>query len=355
MSAGSKSVTRVQGLDSMRFICALSVVFYHYGLVPQTLIPENPHWLAVLLRAISGSLNNGPAALMVFFIISGFGIHFGSRRDLSVDPVVFYSRRFIRAIGPAVIALGLWIWSGVKLSTDEPGPFWSLFCELEYYLLYPALLMARRRFGWWPMIWVSQVIAYVVIFTRLSAVELCLGGYPAFGWMNAVVALPNFLVGCWLAESYQKFPDTSTKQIWIVRAAVFLFSVVLEVARFHSGTVYLSNAVTLNIFGMVACFWLGLEIAYRRQKPAPRVLEWAGNWTYSLYLVHPAIPGLFVFPIWWLQLIAKLGCLIGVPVALVAAYLYNLAVEAPFYRLAIAVSRRIRSLRVPAQLAVQDS
>jgi peptidoglycan/LPS O-acetylase OafA/YrhL len=355
VSNGAKSAGRVEGLDSIRFICGLFVVIFHFGLIPSTLIPENPHWVGVIARAISGSLINGPAALIVFFVISGFGIHFGSRRDLTVNALSFYCRRFIRAGGPALIALALWLWSGVKLSPEEPGPFWSLICELQYYVLYPLLLLLRRRLGWWPMILASHVFAYAVIFSHLPDVEKYTGAYPAFGWLNWVVGMPNFLVGCWLAESYQRFPDISAKRIWLVRGGMAFFSILLEVARFHSGTVYLSNAVTLNIFGMITCYWLGLEIAYRRQKPAPRVLEWAGNWTYSLYLVHPALPGLFVFQIWWLQAIGRLGSLIGVPLAIVCAYLFSLVVEAPFYRLAIAVSRRVKSIRVPTQLAAQDS
>jgi peptidoglycan/LPS O-acetylase OafA/YrhL len=355
MENGAGSSGRVEGLDSIRFICGLFIVVFHYGLIPHRLIGDNPHGLALMIRGIGGALIDGPAALIVFFVISGFGIHFGSRRDLTVNVPSFYSRRFIRAGGPALIALALWLWSGVKLGADEPGPFWSLICELEYYILYPLLLRLRRKYGWWPLILVSHLFAYAVIFTHLPEIEKCAGGYPAFGWLNWVVGLPCFLVGCWLAETFEGFPRLSTQMIWLVRSFMFLFSVGLQVLRFHSGSVYLSNAVTLNVFGMASCVWLGLEIGYRREKPAPRILEWAGNWTYSLYLVHPALPGLFTLPIQVVQEVAKAGSLFGVPCAVFLAYVFYLVVEAPFYRLAIAVSRRLKSLRLrSAFAAVQD-
>jgi peptidoglycan/LPS O-acetylase OafA/YrhL len=352
----AQSNDRVQGLDSMRFICGLSIVIFHYGgFVPPAYLGTNPGVFGMITRGILTSLFNGPAALIVFFVISGFGIHFASRKVLTVDVPSFWSRRLIRAGGPALIAFFLWVWSGIKLSPVEPGPFWSLICEIEYYLLYPLLLVLRRRFGWWPMILVGQIFAYGLAFTHLSNIQSWYGGYAAFGPWNWVMGLPCFLVGCWLAESFPRFPEPSTAVMWLVRGFVFAFTIVIEIVRFHAASVYLSNPFTLNVFAMVACFWLGLEVAYRRKRAAPRILEWAGNWTYSLYLVHPAVPGALGVLTFLYPLRASIaGNLFTIACAVILAYPFHLAVEAPFYRLAVKVSRRLKAGRPAVGLAIQE-
>jgi peptidoglycan/LPS O-acetylase OafA/YrhL len=355
MGQQGESKDRVQGLDSMRFICGLSIVFYHYGgLVPHSCLPSDHGLFGMLTRGALTSLLNGPAALIIFFVISGFGIHFASRRSLTVDVPSFWSRRFIRAGGPALIAFFLWIWSGVKLSPEEPGPFWSLICELEYYLLYPLLVVLRRRFGWWPMILVAQIFAYGFAFAHVADIQKWYGGYAAFGPWNWVMGLPCFLVGCWLAESFERFPEPSTARMWLTRGFVFALTVAIDIVRYHSGSIYFSNPFTLNLFAIVACFWLGLEVAYRRKHPAPRVLEWAGYWTYSLYLVHPAVPGLLVALLWLRPVLTSVGgSIFAIACAVVLAYPFHLAIEAPFYRLAIKVSRRLKAGKPAVKLAVQ--
>jgi peptidoglycan/LPS O-acetylase OafA/YrhL len=107
---------------------------------------------------------------------------------------------------------------------------------------------------------------------------------------------------------------------------------------------------------MVVRFWLGLEIAYRREKPAPRVLEWAGKWSYSLYLMHPAVPGLLALQVWLRPALSSPGGnLLEIFCSFLAAYGFYLLIEAPFHRLAIAVSRRLKWVRPPAALTVPDS
>jgi peptidoglycan/LPS O-acetylase OafA/YrhL len=349
MGERAQSVTRVRGLDSIRFICAITIVVFHFGIVPQKVFGDDPHGLVVVVRGILGSLFNGPAALIVFFVISGFGIHFAFRNDLTVDVRSFYSRRLIRISGPALIALAIWTLLGIKFEPQGPGPFWTVTCEAEYYLLYPVLLSLRRQFGWWPLILVGQIFAYGLALSHLPDIEKLAGGYPAFEWWNWVMGLPCWLTGCWLAESFNRFPQPSASMIWLARAGIFWVSVVLNFLRFHGGSVYLTAPFTLNLFAVLACLWLGLEIAYRKKKPAPRILEWAGNWTYSIYLVHPTIPRVLPMIAWVHPVFTSSGIsFIALSGSLVLAYTFHLAIEAPFYRLAIRVGRRLQTKRPEA-------
>jgi peptidoglycan/LPS O-acetylase OafA/YrhL len=356
MGNSAQSTGRVGGLDTIRFLCALTIVIFHFELLPTYTFGKDPHGLALAVKGILGSLFNGPAALIVFFVISGFGIHFAFRRDLTVDVPSFYSRRLIRISGPALIALAIWALAGIPFQPEGPGPFWTITCEAEYYLLYPLLVFLRRQFGWWPLIVAGQIFAYGLAFSHVGDIRTIGGGYPAFGWWNWVMGLPCWLTGCWLAEVFDRFPQCSTLRIWLVRGFVLAISIGLNFLRFHGGFIYLSCPFTLNLFAILACFWLGLEIAYRNKKPAPRLLEWAGNWTYSIYLMHPAVPGLlrpltFLNPVYASYAVNT----VIISSSLLLAYGFHLAVEAPFYRLAIRVGRRLKTKRSSAVLAVPDS
>jgi peptidoglycan/LPS O-acetylase OafA/YrhL len=353
---GARSSARIAGLDSIRFVCAFVVVVAHFGLVPREIFGSDPHGAALLARAALGSLFDGPAAVIVFFVISGFCIHFPYRHNPSVNLLSYYSRRLIRIGAPALIALSIWNWVGVKNQSDENGIFWSVICEVEYYLLYPFLLRLRLQFGWLALIVVSQVAAYSLALTHLDSIERGFGGYPAFGWWNWVIGLPCWLIGCWLAESFESFSQISPAWLWLIRIGVFSSSAGLQALRFHGGSVFLSNAFTLNLFAVIAGLWLGLEIAYRRRKSAPRILEWAGKWSYSLYLMHPAVPGLVAMQEWLRPIFLFGGGTVPFIVSsLPAAYLFYLVVEAPFHRIAIAVSKRLKAPLPAAPLAAQDS
>jgi peptidoglycan/LPS O-acetylase OafA/YrhL len=58
---------------------------------------------------------------------------------------------------------------------------------------------------------------------------------------------------------------------------------VCSILRFHTPLGY---PWTLNLFGFVVVFWLAREITWFMASPTKRWLEWAGAWSYSVYLFH---------------------------------------------------------------------
>jgi peptidoglycan/LPS O-acetylase OafA/YrhL len=246
-------MARVGGLDSIRFVCAFIVVLFHFGLVSRAAFGTDPRGLAAMSRAVLGCLFDGPAAVIVFFVISGFCIHFPFRRDPAVNIPAYYSRRLIRIGVPALVALCLWTWVGVKLEPQDAGIFWSIICEVEYYLLYPVLLRLRLRFGWWSLIVVSQVLAYILALSHIPDIQRVVGSY-------------------------------------------------------------------------------------------------------SLYLMHPVVPGLLLMSIWLRpHLSSSAGNLVPIFGSLFIAYGFYLVIEAPAHRFAIAVSRRLKPTTPATALAVPDS
>jgi peptidoglycan/LPS O-acetylase OafA/YrhL len=59
----AQSVRRVEGLDSIRFVCAFLVVVFHCGLVPREALGMGT--FDFLIGAALRSLFNGPAAVII--------------------------------------------------------------------------------------------------------------------------------------------------------------------------------------------------------------------------------------------------------------------------------------------------
>lgn len=127
--------SRVRALDSIRFICAAIVMVGHYGFLPPDYFGASPPLIVKIAEVSLGLLFNGPAAVIVFFVLSGFVIHYPQRdRRSHIVVRAFYARRLIRIGLPAIVAAALYLASGVSLSYPQFGVLWSVICETVYYL-----------------------------------------------------------------------------------------------------------------------------------------------------------------------------------------------------------------------------
>jgi len=73
----------------------------------------------------------------------------------------FWTRRLLRVGLPLLAALGLAALLPVQSHLN--GVLWSLYCELIYYTLYPALMMAASRIGWTAILAASVVAAGILL------------------------------------------------------------------------------------------------------------------------------------------------------------------------------------------------
>src|ERR1700722_18290217 len=76
------AVSRVLPISSIRFVLAMWVVLSHFG-IPVLREHRSLDFLWIL-RAIVNTAFNGPAAVIVFFVISGFCIHFPNRKGIEI-------------------------------------------------------------------------------------------------------------------------------------------------------------------------------------------------------------------------------------------------------------------------------
>ena len=277
-------VPRILGIDSLRIILAAVVVFGHYHL--HTVLPKAGH-LNMAIRLVAGNIACGPAAVIVFFVISGMCIHYPYRAKTSLPLIPYFARRHVRIwvpIGSLALA-GLLLHKNVLLW--QSSVLWSLYAEEIYYLLYPLLRQVAATAGWVKLTLASFVPAIVVVATQPRAVD-----FSAYGVvLTAVIGLPLWLLGCVLAEQFAAGQlKVSRVPISVWRFTAWGASALCLFFRFHGHVGY---PWTLPLFGIFAYYWLKQEVLYFQAHPP---LKWLENWgkaSYSLYLTHPLIPHFF--------------------------------------------------------------
>src|ERR1700678_4802267 len=111
----------------MRFLCAASVVLYHIGLT-NPLRGGSLRSISNIGPAVFNNLFDGPAAVIVFFVISGFCIHYPFRGERTPSVASFLARRFIRIVPPALI-FSLILWGILhNRSVLQQTVLWSIVC-----------------------------------------------------------------------------------------------------------------------------------------------------------------------------------------------------------------------------------
>jgi peptidoglycan/LPS O-acetylase OafA/YrhL len=323
----------VAGLDSIRFVCATWVLFGHFGFVPLPHAPDRATPFGRVLEAAFGNLFSGPAAVIVFFVISGFCIHYPYRDGQPLPLKAYYSRRYVRILLPMAAAIGLGVPLHLDLEHLNDSILWSLLAEEIYYLIYPLVLVPlRRRVSWRPLIAVAFVLAFGVVLTDPSA-----GNYASYGpALNWLVGLPCWLLGCELAESIPAVAP-SPARIWTYRLGIWALSSVTSLLRFHSPLRY---PWTLNWFALCVFFWLAAEIAYHERHGPVRWLEAAGKFSYSIYLAH--LHGHSLYVLLALPIVSRtLDWTLGTAFTYLLCYAFYRAIERPSHELARRIAKRI--------------
>ncbi|MCP9449198.1 MAG: acyltransferase [Nitrospira sp.] len=324
---------RVYEIDLLRFLAALAIVLFHYAYRGHAA----DDLTVMSYPALAPVFKYGYLGVELFFMISGFVILMtAANRTLSE----FVIARIVRlypafwtcctitflvtlAIGepPHSASLVRYLANMTMLSgflgiVSIDGAYWSLFIELQFYLLVALLVSGRRIHRAEPFLWLWLLASATLAIRPVGVLSsLLIAEYSAFFIAGA---------GCFLIRS---------NGLSLPRAALIacswglaLFQSMQKLRSFerHFNT-------TFDIFvveGMITLFFIVMVLIALRWTTFAGRKEWVvlGAISYPLYLLHQnvgymvfnvAYQGVNVHVLFWGTIIAALVC----------AYLVHVLVE----------------------------
>jgi peptidoglycan/LPS O-acetylase OafA/YrhL len=338
---------RLEVLDGLRFVAALSVVAYHFTAMDRVwdrratdVFPSQPGaygWLGVYL----------------FFLISGFVICMSSwgrgvGSFLLSRAVRLYPAYWLSVV---LIAVVLVAWPFVQRPVGWPGVlvnltmfheplgvrpvaevYWTLWAELRFYLLFALLV-------WWGLTY-RRVVGFCLLWLGSVAVLKALvpdGTLPHQVLMSDYA--PLFTAGI---AGYLMFRFRPTVVTWGILAASFVLSV--PAALYRTGLEATPGSVAPPrwpaVVLLAVCFLLVIAVALGwLHRVRGRWLVVLGATTYPLYLLHLDIGGTMLHE--WQGMLPDSVLVVLVAAAMVLlAWLVHRCVERP---LAPALRRGLRA------------
>lgn len=305
----------------------------------------------------SAILNFSPAAfgytgVHLFLIISGFLIHMGTvRAETKGKPFeggTFFSKRFWRIYPPYLLALlffcfavqgSRYLLQGPKIIdllshvlmahnlTDSTfnsinPSFWSIALEVQLYLVYPLLLLLRRRM---KLRTITLLMVCLSLLMEWIPRALDIRGMG----LAYEMSLPRYwfiwCAGAWLAEQH-----LGGKRLFaqIAGPCSVLFFLGMAAARYFEWASPYS--VYFAVLGWLSFFewWMNLRIPERWRISAPfKAFTAIGLCSYSIYLIHqpflrPMLSFFGDYGPWPLALSVKLTVVFGI-VFLISWALYQ--------------------------------
>ena len=328
-------------------------------------------------------LTAGSEAVLVFFVLSGLVVALPALRKSRFSWAGFLSGRIARiylpawaslAIGTAFIWLlprdlgavtpGAWIATANATSTTPASllnqmsltaasygvnnVLWSLRWELAFSVLLPLFVavafLVRRR--WLLSLCAAFALSLLGLLTNIDALRY----------------LPVFFVGTLMAVRLDAIREWTRRRLrrpharlWAI--ALVVGSLLLLVAGWLAqpiaapGTLPGRVFTQLAVFGAAGLVLAAIGVPFLRRALDSRPSQWLGRVSFSLYLVHVPVLATLSFLLgddkWWLV------ALVTIPLALLVAWGFHLALERPSCRLARHTSQVMA--RKAAQLSEKAS
>jgi peptidoglycan/LPS O-acetylase OafA/YrhL len=197
-------------------------------------------------------------------------------------------------------------------------PLWTIPLEFQLYATFPVLALALARLG--P----AWALATAVALTTGARYLVAHGLLPAPLSMSVPGYLGVFVAGMAAAALYER-PGLPR---WALGAGA-LALVASGVASWHTRASFVAADELFGLGFAALVLWLG-----GRAPVVPRPLVGLGRMSYSLYLIHAMLLGLWrmgVAPLHFTPPVyLALTVFVGVPGIVAVAYAFHLAVERPF-------------------------
>jgi peptidoglycan/LPS O-acetylase OafA/YrhL len=366
-------VTRLDSIDIIRGVAALSVAGYHYGIGHVAAVASGREVLQFL------DWPGAYLAVPVFFVVSGFCIHLGGlRRDRRAPYALpFLLQRIFRIYPAWLLAIGISVLAarlcGTPVTTHQlfthitltNGFFedyslnpvlWSVSVEMFLYLAYPLWLATRERFG------LAVALYFGLLVSVGSNAYMTLTSVPANGpamWFFLNVWV-GWLSGAALAEYWVKQNGRPIPSKWWVTATIAsLAHIALVVENAYTGTfryALIPITICVSVVPVGAVIWWSEPLRRLSSKYAGsawRCITLVGAFSYSLYLLHEPLFNLRfeMGSVAGHSEFAKAALFIGwFALVLAASWLSYRYIEMPTYRyghrLSAALRQRLLSRRI---------
>jgi peptidoglycan/LPS O-acetylase OafA/YrhL len=373
-SAGGGDRARIETLDVMRGLAALSVVFYHCLCVQPGFngisfdaahapgaVPTVINLLALTPVRLVWA---GREAVGIFFVLSGFVLALPFVENTYPGYPGFAIRRFCRIYLPYAAAIllslvlyntaaagpvpeasawfnGFWVHSvtpdvlrdqALMLGQDDRNfldpVIWSLVHEMRVSLLFPLLVFAVWRLG--VMAPLGAVAAgYIVL--KIGAAPMGIDGTTVLGSLIETIGVtPLFLLGIGIARHLDWIKSrVGSLGPWRIRMLVALgllliwVDVGVQKPHFRDVTI-----------GIGAALIVAAALANERAAPLLRArpLLWLGKISYSLYLVHLPLLLAVIYVFHGYASVGVLAALFPIGAFAAASFMF-LFVERPAIRL----------------------
>jgi peptidoglycan/LPS O-acetylase OafA/YrhL len=275
-------------------ICAIWVACSHGGYPPLTITFDKDKTIEWLINGIYTSLFCGPAAVIIFFLISGFCIHYPYRESWYKKNILpFIMARVTRISAPIICTAVIVKLIGFNTSLFYLLIGWSIVCELSYYIFYPFLRsLINNKTGWLKFL----IFSYTPTLLVFWFYPLNLVNYPGVGFcMVVALGLPCWILGLILnftVSEKKHCPQISILNLWCNRVLIFFLAFLCHVFALQK---ILGHPFTLNFFAIAAFFWLKKEILFHLKRSTNSYLEKLGKASYSIYLMHGLPPFLISY------------------------------------------------------------
>ena len=387
---------RLKELDALRGLAALTVVFGHFGGAFVT-FPNIHQAKSILTYLAVQFVANGHAAVILFFVLSGFVLSIPSINGKPQSYPVFPTRRITRIYLPYLAALSLavlgnhFLHNHLALSDWVNGPwhrsvqwplvwqhvmfvgsyicgefntaFWSLVIEMRVSLAFPLLCMLVLRLPWRLALPISWLVACgaASLNAFLFHAPVLQPGYSFTLQTSDVIATVGyaslFVVGILLARHRVRLTQWSSGLSSGTAQALFVGSILLYVygnlaVACFCRVAFRGMTTVPTIVNVCSGDWpcaigatgiillaLGRQ-SFSRALMSP-VCQFLGKISYSLYLLHGTIL-LTLLHLYYGRIPSPLIFAIYLPCVVACSSVFYKYIEEPCMELGRRVSDRLK-------------